>query len=105
MFSFTPGTFFNHSVDYSNRGQVPSILGETDPVQHSQLRKPWNRSFNGPSLKDYEQVVTEKARELVHELDKRRAVPVDISMWMDLFAYVPLWLSLLALSLNLNLKV
>jgi cytochrome P450 len=70
---------------YSN--MVSSIVVEVDPKRHSQLRRPWNRSLNGPSLKDYDQVVTENARQLVDELDKRRAGQVDISMWMSLFAF------------------
>jgi hypothetical protein len=41
-------------------------------------------------LKDFEQVITKRTQELVEEMNKRRAMPINLSKWMNYFSYVQL---------------
>jgi cytochrome P450 len=59
---------------------------QQDPVEHKRRRKTWDRAFSTASIKNYEEIVTRKARELIEQLEKRAGQEIDLSMWMSYFA-------------------
>lgn len=77
---------------WSNRtapGTTISLIAEPDPILHKQRRKPWDRAFNTASLKDYEEIVGRRSRELCDALEQRsrRREVVDLDMWISYFAF------------------
>lgn len=71
-----------------DRQVSPSLVNIMNPLEHAKRRKIWNRAFNANSLKEYEQILNRRSRELVDELLKRKGDIVDISKWMEYFAWV-----------------
>lgn len=61
---------------------------------HTQLRRPWNKSFSPAPLKDYEELLVPRAYQLIQELERVcEETPsgfgeVDMAKWVSFFAYV-----------------
>jgi hypothetical protein len=67
-------------------GLLPSLPFIRDVADHTRRRRLWNRAFNGTSLKDYDEIIVRRSRELVNALGKRTSQKIDISQWMGFFA-------------------
>lgn len=69
-----------------------SIVILKDPSEYTLRRDLWNKAFSSSSLKLFEPKLLKRADELMEGLDKHKSNPVDISKWMEYFAYVIHWL-------------
>ena len=66
---------------------VPDIVvGMRDPFEHKRRRKTWDRAFSTAAIKNYEEIVVKRARELVEQFEKRAGHEIDLSMWMSYFS-------------------
>ena len=76
-----------------------SVIAITDPVEHKRRRRTWDRGFSTAAMRNYEEIVTRNARELVEQFEKREGQEIDLSMWLSYFSYVfsPLFWSLVFL--------
>ena len=71
-----------------------SLMDQRDPVKHMHQRKPWDRAFSSPALKEYEETLAKRARQLISCLEDRvngsdpsqKPGVVDISAWFSYFA-------------------
>lgn len=77
---------------WSNRvapGTTIALIAEPDPVLHKQRRKPWDKAFNTASLKDYEEIVANRSKELCDALEQRSGAGevVDLDRWISYFAF------------------
>ncbi|KIM73430.1 hypothetical protein PILCRDRAFT_829164 [Piloderma croceum F 1598] len=73
-----------------NRGPdgVPeTVVGTRDPFEHKRRRKTWDRGFGTAAIRNYEEIVVKKARELLEQFEKRAGHEIDLSMWMSYFSY------------------
>ena len=66
-------------------GKIDGLIGQRDPVEYRRRRKPWDRSFSSAGLKNYEEIVIRRSRELVEQFEKRDGEEIDLSMWMSCF--------------------
>ncbi|KAH7915810.1 cytochrome P450 [Hygrophoropsis aurantiaca] len=75
-----------HKDDYS-------LQGCRDSQRHAKLRKAWSKAFTNSPMKDYEELMLQRALQLIETLDKFcRDSPdgyghVDISKWINFFSY------------------
>lgn len=72
---------------YDNGSLKPSILMIRNPADYGSRRRLWNKGFSTASLKRYEEHVANRSRELLDQLSKSTGEPVDISKWMEFFAF------------------
>lgn len=56
-------------------------------------RKPWNRAFSSTALKEYEEILATRARQLVscledrvNESDQKASTVLDVAVWFSYFA-------------------
>ena len=68
------------------------MIGQRDPVKHLHQRKSWNRAFSSTAMKEYEDIVANRVRQLVSCLENlvHRSAPtegalLDISAWFNYF--------------------
>jgi cytochrome P450 len=92
-YSFVPRLSISNgnTADWSNRdpdGHLPSVLTTIDPVQHKQRRRTWDRAFSTAAIKNYEDIIVRKTRELLDHFEKRAGEQIDFSMWMRHFSWV-----------------
>lgn len=66
--------------------EIPSLPNCRNPHYHAQRRKPWNRAFGGPALKEYQQFLQKRASQFVEGLAKQRGA-VDLAQWLSFFTY------------------
>ncbi|KAH7931073.1 high nitrogen upregulated cytochrome P450 monooxygenase 2 [Leucogyrophana mollusca] len=75
-----------HKDDYS-------LQGCRDSQRHAKLRKAWSKAFTNSPIKDYEELMLQRALQLIDIFDKFcRERPdgigrVDISKWINFFSY------------------
>src|ERR1700733_10951682 len=89
--SFIPrlNTLSQNAPVWYNRvadGQSPSLIGTQDPVEHKRRRKTWDRAFSTAAIRNYEEIVVRRARQLVEQFEKRAGHEIDLSMWMSYFS-------------------
>jgi cytochrome P450 len=75
---------------WSNRvpdGAVSALISQRDPVEHQRRRRPWARAFSSASLKDYEETVVRRSKDLVDELEKRANQVIDFNQWTSFFGF------------------
>ncbi|KII88389.1 hypothetical protein PLICRDRAFT_54227 [Plicaturopsis crispa FD-325 SS-3] len=73
---------------WDGRGETShSLVALRSPAEHARRRKPWNRAFASAALKDYQEIVIQKSRELIGVLSSRRSEVVDLSIWMSYFSF------------------
>lgn len=86
------------------RAPVPPIIAMTNPAQHLERRKLWNRAFNTAALKGYEHIIARRANLLVETVAE--AKEVDLATRISWFTYVNLdntpssWSNLVTLGLT-----
>lgn len=68
-------------------GHIDGLIGQRDPFVHKQRRKPWDRAFSGASLKNYEDIIVKRSRELISQFKKRIGEEIDLAMWMSCFSF------------------
>lgn len=62
----------------------------SDPHQHSQRRRIWDRALNAAALKDYQDALANRVAQLVAGLEQRvQDGPLDLSQWISMFSYAP----------------
>jgi hypothetical protein len=66
--------------------EVAPIQSQRDPVEHRRRRRTWDRGFSTAAIKNYDEIVVRRARELVKQFEKRVGQEIDVSMWMTYFA-------------------
>ncbi|KAI0319719.1 high nitrogen upregulated cytochrome P450 monooxygenase 2 [Amylostereum chailletii] len=79
---------------WDNRTSAPSLIAQRDPVAHAQQRRPWNRAFSSAAMKDYEVIIAQRARQLVHRWEdiilaqpgNVREATLDVGAWMGYFS-------------------
>lgn len=64
------------------------MVAQRDPVEHQRRRKPWSRAFNTAALKNYEDIIVKRSRELIGQFDKRLGTVLDLNDWMGFFSSV-----------------
>lgn len=64
-----------------------SIVGLQDTDDHIRRRLPWARGLSPSALKDYEEAVAVRAKQLINRLEEQQG-PVALDRWIDYFAYV-----------------
>ncbi|KAI0067779.1 cytochrome P450 [Artomyces pyxidatus] len=73
----------------------PVLIGMRHTGEHARRRRPWNRAFTGSALKDYEDIVTKRSRQLAERLDglihSQGELPgsgavLDLGAWLSYFA-------------------
>ncbi|EGN94651.1 hypothetical protein SERLA73DRAFT_187691 [Serpula lacrymans var. lacrymans S7.3] len=69
------------------KGSTNALIMQRDPVEHARRRRPWNRALSTASLKDYEESIVLRSRELLDALGKRQGQVMDMSMWMTFFTF------------------
>jgi hypothetical protein len=67
-----------------------SLIGIRDLRRHAQLRKPWNQAFQSAALIGYEDILVDRAAQLMTHLQKLcdDEVSVDLANLISLFAFV-----------------
>jgi cytochrome P450 len=66
-------------------GAATALIEHRDPVEHKRCRKTWDRGMSTASIKNYDEILTRKARELVEQSEKRVGQEVDLAMWMGYY--------------------
>ena len=51
-------------------------------------RRVWSRGFTTEAIKEYQEIIVEKANQLAEGLDARIKSEVDLGEWLGFFAYV-----------------
>ena len=67
-------------------GDTESLIGTQDPSEHKRRRKTWDRAFSTAAIRNYEEIVVRRARQLVEQFEKRAEQEIDLSMWMSYFS-------------------
>ena len=69
-----------------------SLTGVRDLRFHAQLRKPWNNAFQSAALVDYEDMLRDRAAQLITHLKKLcdDEVSIDLANLINFFAFVHL---------------
>ena len=82
------GRLTAQGIDSSNHWH--SLIGVRDLRRHTQLRKPWNNAFQSAALENYEDMLEERAVQLMTRLQKScdEKVCVDFSDLISLFTFV-----------------
>ncbi|KAI0345507.1 cytochrome P450 [Trametopsis cervina] len=63
-----------------------ALIACSDPKEHTRRRRPWNRAFSTPALKDYQPIVARRVSQLVEGLQNQHGT-VDLSQWISFFTY------------------
>ncbi|EJF61644.1 cytochrome P450 [Dichomitus squalens LYAD-421 SS1] len=66
-------------------GQIFPLVGISTVEEHVRRRRAWNRGLGPAALKEYEQLTTQRARQLADALEQQRRVSLE--KWFDYFAY------------------
>ncbi|OCH86875.1 high nitrogen upregulated cytochrome P450 monooxygenase 2 [Obba rivulosa] len=74
-----------HWQGRSMRPAVPSVIAMTNPVEHLERRKLWNRAFNTTALKGYEHIIARRANLLVETIAE--AGEVDLATRISWFTF------------------
>ncbi|EMD31379.1 hypothetical protein CERSUDRAFT_119768 [Gelatoporia subvermispora B] len=69
----------------SMRAPVPPIIAMTNPAQHLERRKLWNRAFNTAALKGYEHIIARRANLLIETIAE--AKEVDLATRISWFTF------------------
>ena len=79
-------------LGWDGRPGNPSLIAQRDPVKHMHQRKPWNRAFSSTAVKEYEDIVANRVRQLssclenlVHGSAGKEGAQVDIARWLNYF--------------------
>ncbi|KAG9314406.1 cytochrome P450 [Chiua virens] len=69
-----------------------SLISSRDPQRHAVLRKAWNKAFANSPLKDYEELMLSRARQLMNTLklmakEHDGVACVDIATWISHFTF------------------
>lgn len=67
-----------------------NLIGTRDLQRHAVLRKVWNKAFSNAPLKDYEELMLSRARQLMNTLktickEQGGVACVDIATWIGYF--------------------
>ena len=67
-------------------------MAQRDPVKHMHQRKSWDRAFSSAAMKEYEDIVANRIRQLsscleklVHESTRKEGALLDIGAWLNYF--------------------
>jgi cytochrome P450 len=63
-----------------------SLIGIRDPVEHKRRRKTWDRGLNAAAIKNYNEIIVKRVRELVEHFGERAGQEIDLSKWMGHFS-------------------
>lgn len=77
----------DESTDYSARrdpNTAPNLLAMTGDA-HAHRRRLWNRGMSNDSLKEYEDIISKRARQLVDRLESIKG-SIDLAEWLAYFA-------------------
>jgi len=87
-----PLYLFSYYILSSGWDENPSLIGLRDPVKRVHQRKPWNRAFSSTAMKEYEDIVANRIRQLSSCLENLvdRSAPkdgalLDIAAWLNYF--------------------
>lgn len=72
---------------YNRVSTAPALIEQRDPILHKARRKTWDRGLSTASVKNYDEIVLKKGRELVEQFEIRVGKEIDLAMWMGYFAY------------------
>lgn len=61
--------------------------GVREFTAHAARRRPWTKALSPVNIKQYDEVVVQKSRELIEELAKRQGETIDLSHWMNLYGF------------------
>ena len=64
-------TAVSGDVDWAGRNMTDStqqLVSLVDVREHARRRRPWNRAFSGPALREYEEVIARRAEQLIEVL-------------------------------------
>lgn len=70
------------------------LINVRDFRRHAQLRKPWNKAFASAPMKDYEDIMIQRAAQLIghlHRIVQRspsRQGHIDLAKWISFFSCV-----------------
>ncbi|KAF8520538.1 cytochrome P450 [Gautieria morchelliformis] len=67
----------------SERGLLTII----DPQEHAQRRKIWDRSMNTSATLGYQDMLSRRIGQLIHQLQKRQGLEIDLSMWLSFLSF------------------
>lgn len=76
------------NADYDTRKQDDvntQLDGVREFTAHAARRRPWTKALSPVNIKQYDEVVVQKSRELIEELAKRQGETIDLSHWMNLY--------------------
>ena len=88
--------WYNRAAD----GHSPSLIATQDTVEHKRRRKTWDRAFSTAAIKNYEEIVVRRARQLVEQFEKHAGQDIDLSTWMSFFSWVVFFPEFLPLNLQ-----
>ncbi|KAK7032590.1 hypothetical protein VNI00_012853 [Paramarasmius palmivorus] len=77
------GQAYGPRRDPRTKGSVLVLNGE----DHRNRRRLWNRGMNTDSLREYEDIIKRRARELVDALKSRKDGEVDLNEWFSFFSF------------------
>ena len=52
---------------------------------HAARRKPWTKALSPANIKEFDEIIVQKSRELLEVLAKRQGQTIDLSHWMSLY--------------------
>ncbi|THH07840.1 hypothetical protein EW146_g9188 [Bondarzewia mesenterica] len=82
---FTKGGRYNAIRRPGSQG---SLLSLTDPHEHTQRRRIWDRALNAAALKGYQDALTNRVSQFVSSLEQRADEgSLDLSQWLSLFSF------------------
>lgn len=67
-------------------GTPSALITLRDPAVHKQRRRTWDRAFSSASVKNYDELVRRRTRELLAQLERRAGQVVDLSLWLSFFS-------------------
>ncbi|KAL4247923.1 Cytochrome P450 superfamily protein [Abortiporus biennis] len=76
------GQYYDARRDPNAPGNLISMRGE----DHANRRRLWNRGMSTESLKHYEEVIANRAQQLVEQLQSSTG-PVDLARWIGFFTF------------------
>ncbi|KDQ55995.1 hypothetical protein JAAARDRAFT_79518 [Jaapia argillacea MUCL 33604] len=75
------------SYDNRDQGGVSPLLFVKDLAEHAKRRKAWMHGFSTAALKGYQELIIENTQTLMETFRRRESEVVDISQWMNYFAF------------------
>ncbi|KZP27810.1 cytochrome P450 [Athelia psychrophila] len=69
-----------------NPEHVGKALIEISGPEHNRRRRPWNRAFNSEALKGYEEIIENRATQLMQTLGNQIG-PTNLAMWISYFTF------------------